>query len=262
MVRYRAASAMAPIPFDRHGAPGTIELVDDFVNFGADVICSSTGAVRVQCDLDWVGDSIAADGTASIVVAESDHQGIIKLTSGATAGNTISLLLGNAVNSETDEAWLLDTNGLYLAAVVRIAVLANTNFGFGLGELIAVPNSADANTVQWVFENADTAGKFIAQVNGASTTVEEASSITYVANDWVLLEIAADTSGATFRITTEDDTQTITINSADASTIGVVAVRPQFIAEGVGGNAAVVDIDTFALRYMRRQALVGSWLGQ
>ena len=31
MVRYRAASAFAPLPFDKHGVPGSIEIVEDFM---------------------------------------------------------------------------------------------------------------------------------------------------------------------------------------------------------------------------------------
>ncbi len=263
MVRYRAASAMAPIPFDRHGVPGTLELVDDFVSFGADFVLSSTGAVLALSDLTWVGDSIAADATMSIVVAESDHQGIVKITGGGTTGNAWSLALGRAANGETDEAFFIDANGLYLATVCRIATLADTIFEFGLAvTVIADPNSAATDTVGWVFENADTAGKFIAQMNGAGTVVEQASVISYTANDWVLLEIAADTSGATFRITTEDDTETIVLDGADGAVVPIVALRPRYVAEAAGSAAAVVDIDVFALRYIRRQSLVAKWLGQ
>ncbi len=267
MVRYRAASAMAPIPFDRHGVPGTIELVDDFVTLGADVAVTSTGAA-VASDLDWFASTELANdaGTVAIVVGESDHQGILSLTVDPSSTAVISLKLGRAIITEADEAFFLDTNGLYIATVMRVGSVTATEVGFGLAAYDtaqSLPNSGDTNVIHWVMDPSDTATTWIAQVNGASTTVEKAASLTYVANDWVLLEIAADTSGVTFRITTEDDTETLTINTVDASTGPIVALRPEYIVSAdVDGGSGVINIDTFALRYIRRQALVGSWLGQ
>jgi hypothetical protein len=258
---------MAPIPFDRHGVPGTIELVDDFVTFGADVTITSAGQA-VASDLNWRAQAIAADaGTAAIIVGESDHQGIMSLAETTTSSTTVvSLKLGRALVTEADEAFFLDTNGLYVATVLRMASLTATEAGFGLGayaSAITLPNSGDTNVIHWVYDNSDTASKWIAQVNGASTTVEEACAFNYVANDWVLLEIAADTSGVTFRITTEDDTQTIVIDGADSSTGPIVALRPEYlVSAGADGTAGVIQIDAFALRYLRRQPLTASWLGQ
>jgi len=265
MVRYRAASAMAPIPFDRHGVPGTIELVDDFVMYGADVTASSASAA-VASDLDWSMIAVAGDsGHTAIVVGESDHQGIMALWCDPSDTAAVALKLGRAINTEADEAFFLDTNGLYVATVLRVPTLAATKVAFGLTGVaaIALPNSSALDVIHWVFDNADTAAKWIAQVNGAGTDVEQASAITYVASDWVLLEIAADTSSVTFRITTEDDTETIVLDGADSSVEPVVAMRPEFIvcAETDGTNA-VIDIDLFVLRYLRRQSLTASWLGQ
>ncbi len=265
MVRYRAASAMAPIPFDRHGVPGTIELVDDFISVGADVTITSAGQAVVS-DLDWRGQAIAADsGSASIIVAESDHQGIMLLECSASSTSAVKLGLGAAVAAEDDEAFFIDANGLYVAAVLRMASVTATTVSFGLTGVAAVglPNASALDEVSWTYDTGDTATTWIAQVNGAGTDKEQAAALTYVANDWVLLEIAADTSGNTFRITTEDTTETITINAANGAVEPVVAVRPFF---GVGANAdaakGVINIDVFVLRYLRRQSLVGGWLGQ
>ena len=265
MVRYRAASAMAPIPFDRHGVPGTIELNDDFVCFGADVTITSTSGA-VASDLDWAAQAIAADsGSASIIVGESDHQGIMLLECSASSTSAVKLALGRAVAAEGDEAFFLDTNGLYVAAVMQIPSATATTTSFGLTGVAAVglPNASALDEISWTYDPDDTATTWIAQVNGAGTDVESAAALTYVAGDWVLLEIAADTSGVTFRITSEDDTETITLNSADSSVEPVVALRPFF---GVGASAdaakGVINIDCFALRYMRRQALTASLLGQ
>ncbi len=267
MVRYRAASAMAPIPFDKHGAPGTIELVDDFVLFGADVTVTSSG-VAVASDLDWISDAGTADsGTVAIVVAESDHQGIVNITTTSTTPSAsvgIAPRLGTAVDGETDEAFFLDTNGLYIATVLRVASVTATEVSFGLGTALSlIPNVSVADEIVWTYDPSDTATTWIAQVNGAGTDVEQAAALTYVANDWVLLEIAADTSGVTFRITTEDDTETITLNSADASVEPVVALRPMFlVSPDVDATLGKIDVDLFVLRYIRRQALVTGWLGQ
>ena len=267
MVRYRAASAMAPIPFDRHGVPGTIELVDDFVSFGADVTVTSTGGA-VASDLDWVADAGTADsGTIAIVVGESDHQGIVSVNTTATTPSAsvgIALRFGSAVDGETDEAFFLDTNGLYIATVLRVASITATEVSFGLGTALSlVPNLSVADEICWTYDPSDTATTWIAQVNGAGTDVEQAAALTYVANDWVLLEIAADTSGVTFRITTEDDTETIVLNSADGSVEPVVALRPMYlVSPDVDATAGGINIDTFALRYIRRQSLVSGWLGQ
>ncbi len=266
MVRYRAASAMAPIPFDRHGVPGTIELLDDFVFFGADITVTSTGGAVVS-ELPWVADAGTADsGTISIVVAESDHQGIINVTTTSTTPSAsvgIALRYGNAADAEADEAFILDTNGLYLAAVLRVPSITATEVSFGLGTLLSlIPNVSVADEIMWTYDPSDTAALWIAQVNGAGTDVEKISTITYAANDWVLLEIAADSSGVIFRITTEDDTETININSADGSVEPVVALRPCFlVSPDVDATLGQIDIDVFALRYMRRQPLVASWLG-
>ncbi len=269
MVRYRAASAMAPIPFDRHGVPGTIELVDDFVLMGADVVLTSTTGA-VASDLDWQSGAVAvSSGLISIKVAESDHQGIVTLATVLPTSSTdgVRLNLGQAAAGETDEAFFLDTNGLYVATVLRVPTLAATEVSFGLHGVATtagteLPNRSSLDFIGWFYEQDDSAF-WTAQVNGAGTDKEESSTITYVAGDWVLLEIAADTSGVTFRITTEDDTATITINSADGSVEPVVAVRPAYVVTPANdGTAGTIDIDLFVLRYIRRQSLVGAWLGQ
>jgi len=274
MARYRAASAMAPIPFDRHGVPGTIELVDDFVTAvaaaGAVTAVTSSSGVAFLSELRWrAASQDATSAGLSILVGESDHQGIIRFASVLPTSSTVAarLKLGGADSDDADEQFFIDANGIYVAAVLRIPTLAATSADFGLTGVRTLgstetPNGSQLDGVSWTFSNGDTAAKWIAQVNGASTDVEEASTITYVANDWVLLEIASDTSGNTFRITTEDDTQTITLNATDSAVEPVVAVRPYFgIAPEADGTAATYDIDLFVLRYMRRQALVSGWLG-
>lgn len=258
---------MAPIPFDKHGVPGTIELTDDFILLGADVTVTSSG-VAVPSDLDWQSDAGTADsGTIAIVVGESDHPGIMSIATTASTPSAsvgIALRLGLAADGETDEAFLLDTNGLYIATVLRIASVTASEVSFGLGTALSLlPNVPPADEVVWSYDPSDTATTWLAQVSGAGTDTEKAAALTYVANDWVLLEIAADSSGVTFRITTEDDTETLTINAADSSVEPIVALRPMYlVSPDVDATAAACNVDLFVLRYIRRQALVSGWLGQ
>ena len=267
-MRYRAASAFAPLPFDRHGAVGSIEIVEDFC--GAMIMADfvdTTGVVWHAGETTWWGAEIAGAAVSNITlpVAESDHPGIARLEVGGTIpadGDACSLQYGGQT-AATQDQFLLDTNGVYIATVIRIADVSDAivEFGFG-GQTPAVPNSSAADTVCWSFDPEDTTNvsdeEFFCQVNAAGTDSETISKlVSYVENDWVLLEIAADSTSASFRITTEDNTETIVLTQ----TMPIVALRPYYVVENVGAAEEVLDIDLFVLRYMRRQALVASWLG-
>ena len=272
MVRYRAASAMAPLPFDRHGVPGSIELVDDFVT--AEVVADfvDVNGVAVRSELNWLGSEIAGAAVSNnlLPASESDHQGILRLNAGGTipaTADAASLQLGLGVDSIHD-SFILDTNGIYIAAVIRAVEPTTTIFGFGwAGQTAVGANNSPADLIGFAFDPGDTTNvgneEFFCQVNGATADTEKISKlVSYVADDWVLLEIAADTTSATFRITTEDNTETIVIDGSDSVTMPVVGLRPGFVVENVGGAEEFIDIDLFVLRYMRRQPLVASWLGQ
>lgn len=271
MVRYRAANAMAPIPFDRHGVPGTIEIVDDFVTASTTADYTQTGAVQ-ESEFLWWGSEIGTnDATANglVIPGEGDHPGILQLQTGATTpgdGDGVSLQLGNSTLAIQD-SFVLDTNGVYVAAVLRVLDVDDQSVGFGLiGQTPAEANSSAADVIEWVWDPADVANVgdelWIAQVNGASTDVEAVvSDVAYVEGDWVLLEIAADTSSATFRITTEDGTETITIDSTDGVVMPTVALRPYFGTCNISTAENLLDIDLFVMRYIRRDALVAGWLG-
>lgn len=271
MVRYRAASAFAPLPFDKHGVAGSIELVDDFITAEAVADFVDANGAAVRSELNWLGSEIAGAAVSDclIVNSESDHPGILRLNTGGTIptdGDAAALQLGLTVDDDQD-MFLLDTNGVYIAAVLRIPDVSDTVVEFGFaGQAPAVSNSSAADIVSWVFDPEDAANvsdeEFIAQVNGAGTDVEVVSKdVSYVENDWVLLEIAADTTSATFRITTEDNTETLVLDGSDSITVPVVGLRPVFSVEAVGAAEEFIDIDLFVLRYMRRQPLVASWLG-
>ena len=275
MARYRAASAMAPIPFDRHGVPGTIEIVDEFLGLDeTEVDLTSTAGVLVNTvTAQWTGAELAGDSGASVegIAGVADHPGIARLSTGATTaadGDLAALALGNqAADASADNDFVLDSNGLYIAAVLRIPDVDAQKVEFGLaGQALAAVNSSAADIVSFVWDPEDAANVadelFLVQVNGAGTDVEEAASLVpYVQSDWVLLEIAADSSSATFRITTEDNTQTIVLDGTDGAVMPTVDLRPFISVEAVGAAEELVDIDVFVLRYIRRDALVAGWLG-
>jgi hypothetical protein len=152
--------------------------------------------------------------------------------------------------------------------VLRHDVLATTISEFGLGgQTPIVPNGSAADNICWTLDPEDSLNvddeEWFARVNGNGTDVSVVSKdVSYVANDWVLLEIAADTTSATFRITTEDNTETIVLDGTNSTTMPVVALRPYFTVEAQTTIEAVLDIDLFCIRYMRRQPLTASWLGQ
>ena len=271
MARYPAASSFAPIPFDKHGVPGTIEIVDDFVTATplADAV-DGNGAI-FHSEYEWLASEIAGGAVSNItiVAAVDDHPGVISLNVGATTpadGDAAALQLGGDVD-DSQEMFNLDTNGVYIAAVLRIPDVDAQIIEFGLaGQAPAVPNSSAADIVSFVWDPEDAANVgdelFLCQVNGAGTDVEAATSLVpYVQNDWVLLEIAADSSSATFRITTEDNTQTIQLTAADGVVMPTVGLRPVFSVENVGSAEELLAIDLFVLRYLRRDALVAGWLG-
>lgn len=271
MARYPAASSFAPIPFDKHGVPGTIELVDDFVTATPIADLVDANGTAVQSELLWLGTEPAGAGVAhvDIVAAEDNHPGIISLETGATIpadGDMGALLLGGDVD-DSNETFNLDTNGVYIATVLRIPDVDATKVEFGLaGQAVAAVNSSALDIVSFVWDPEDAANVadelFLVQVNGAGDDTEEATSLVpYVEDDWVLLEIAADSSSATFRITTEDNTQTIQLTAVDSVTMPIVGVRPFISVEAVGSAEEVVEIDLFVCRYIRRQALVADWLG-
>ncbi len=263
MARFRLASGFAPTPFDKVDSVESVWLHDDFVTHGEVTDLVDAAGVAVASELQWQGSELAggAAATTIMIAGENDHPGILELTTGGTIpadGDAAALSLGDQAGNEALGPLILDTNGVYVAAIVRIPDVSDTRVEFGLvGQTPAAVNSSVADAVNLVWDPEDAANvgdeMFIAQVNGAGTDVEKVHSLsTYVENDWVLLEIAADDTSATFRVTTEDNSQTLTIDGSDGVVIPVVGVRPVFVVEAVGGAEEVLDIDAFHLRYLRR----------
>jgi hypothetical protein len=270
--RLGSANVFATLPFDQiDGVAGlfvhedfeTAALFADFGD-GTGLICTTLGP------WDWFTSEIAGAAVSNITIPASvaDHVGIIKIEVGATspaAGDGAAIQFG-AGTVALQETYLPDTNGCYIASVLRVAdVDAQTaEFGF-VGQAPELPNAgaSDIAGLVWAPDDSANVGDefWIAQLNdGDSDTETVLSNVVYTESDWVLLEIALTSTGAHYRVTTEDATQTTFI----AGTI-TVGMRPAFGVGNIGTNEEVLDIDLFHMRYLRRTALVGTgsdWLGQ
>ncbi len=270
--RVGASSVFSHLPFDQIDSPASISIHEDFLDTavmtdfadGTGLIVSTLGGYN------WFGAEIAGAAVSNItlITAVADHPGIIRLEVGSTSaadGDACSLQFGrNAVGDQ--DMYLPDDNGMYIATVIRIPDVDSQMVEFGfVGQTPEVPNASavDIAGIVWDPEDAANVGDemFIAQLNDNSTDVEIAmSEAKYVQNDWVLLEVALDNTGASYRVTTEDGSQTVQI----PGTI-TVTMRPAYAVENVTTAEEVIDIDLFHLRYLRRDALIGTasdWLGQ
>lgn len=263
----RVGTGFSTLPFDGIDNVRNVFIHDDFIGSIA-VADIATGTVVHTAQGVWnageVG-SLTGPGTINQLVAVAGHPGIIQLQTADDAEQEVALLLGAAAETEADDDFVLDTNGLYVAAVLRIPDVDGQKVEFGLIADPASPNSSADNVVSFVWDPDDTANVgdeyFIAQINSATVDTEEVFTLPYVENDWVLLELYATSADAYFRLTTEDGSETIHLAPAAMPLVGL---RPGFINEAEGSAVESLDIDAFHLRYERtpQAANAGiSWLG-
>lgn len=250
-------SAASPIAFDKIGDLDAVILRDHFV--ATKPLAAITTSGTLTSEIPWtVTDEVgAATADVEVLAGEAGNPGIIRLNVGATVpadGDLVSMVPGL-----NDDVIKLDGSGVYLAAKLRIPDVSDTVVEFGLvDDPAATPNSSVANFVGFVFdpEDADNTADalFFAQVNNNGTDSETVlSDVTYVEDDWVKLEVAADDTGAWFRITTEDGTQSVNIEGgAIAATL-----TPVFKVENVGAAEEAIEIDSFVLRYFERTGTEG-----
>ena len=268
--RVGVGSAFATLPFDQLDGVAGFFVHDDFeaAALVTDLV-SSTGVVYDTGHTAWLGGEIAGAAVSNITIPVSvaDHVGILRLEVGDTipATSDAAFLQYGRSATAVQDTYLPDNNGCYIATVIRIADVSDCIAEFGWsGQTPVAANGSPADMVAFVFDPSDTTNTadelFFAQVKDATVDTETiVSNVKYVENDWVLLEISLTDTDASFRITTEDATQTITM----AATI-TVGLRPYYIVQNVGAAEEVLDIDLFHLRYLRRDALIGTtsdWLG-
>ena len=268
MARYRVGNSFATLPFDKLDSVSGGYIHEDFIMAGAlaDAV-DDTGVVYEAGATRWWAAEIggAAVGNITKVVSVAGHQGIIGLEVGATSpadGDAIALQLGGDANTVQDSV-LLDSSGVYIATMLRIqSTLAATKVEFGLiGQTPVEPNSSALDLIAFVYDPEDSANVgdafWFAQVNDNGTDVEEVLSLAPIVQDeWTLLEIAATSTDAVFRITTEDNIQTVSIPHTVT-----VALRPSYVVENVTTTEGVIDIDIFHMRYLRREDNIMEQLG-
>lgn len=263
----RVGRAFSTLPFDGIDNVANVFIHDDFIG-SITVADIGTSTVVHTAQGVWnageVG-SLTGPGTLNQLVSEAGHPGILQLQTADDAAEEVALLLGAAAETEADDDFILDAQGLYIASIIRIPDVDGQKVEFGLIADPASPNSSADNVVSFVWDSDDAANVgdelFLAQVNAATTDTEEAFSLAYVEDDWVLLEIYATSSDAYFRMTTEDGQETIHL-APDA--MPAVGLRPGFINEAEGGNVESLDIDAFHLRYEREPRVNNTdigWLG-
>lgn len=271
----RVGSGFATLPFDGIDNVQNTFIHDEFLGLDeTEVDLTDAAGVAVNTvTAQWTGSEVAGDSGASIegIAGVAGHPGIARLSTGATTaadGDIGALLLGNQANNAADDNdIILDGNGIYIAALIRIPDVDAQKVEFGLfGQAAAAVNSSALDLVSFVWDPEDAANVddelFIAQVNSANTDVEEAFSLSYVQNDWCLLELYATDTDAYFRLTTEDGHETINLTPA---AMPLVDLRPGISVEAVGNAEEFVDIDVFHLRYGREEQAANatiSWLGQ
>jgi hypothetical protein len=273
--RLGSTNVFASLPFDQIDGIAGFFVHEDFeaASIVGDASDFNDGTGKVINSLGpsaWFGHEIsgAAVSNVSLVTSVADHVGILRLGVGATSpanGDACALQYG-ANTVAIQDMYLPDNNGMYIATVIRIADLDEDVFEFGfVGQTPEIPGVGALDTAGIVFDPEDSANVgdkwFFAQLNDANTDLSTVlSNVNYTANDWVLLEVALTDTSCSYRVTTEDATQTTSISGTIT-----VAMRPAYSLENVGTNEAEVDIDLFHLRYLRRDALVGTgsdWLGQ
>ena len=269
LTRVGNANVFASLPFDQIDGFAGFYLHDDFITAVPVADYTATGALQPS-DLVWFGGEIGANNATAnglVIPGVVDHPGILQLQSGTdtpAAGDGVAIQLGSSTEAVQDTL-VLDDNGLYMALVANQPNVLIGDWAFGLEGQVPEPvNAGQLDAVLIGSEPNDIAGDVVyGQVNGANTDTNDLTTIAPVNNDWWLAEIGVSSTSASFRITTEDVTETV---EATGSTYPVVALRPVISTSVATGTAEVLlDVDAFHMRYLRRDSLVGQgadWLGQ
>jgi len=262
----------ATLPFDQIDGFAGGYMHDDFIAAGTLADTTRPGAAFTSEYPWWAAEIGTNDEAANILVipAEADHAGIIQLQTGAVSpadGDGISFQFGSAIEAVQDSV-LLDSNGVYIAAVLRIPDVSDQNVEFafiGQDPAAIEPNdSGQADLVGFAFDPADANNTddelWFSQVNLATVDTEVVSTVPYVQDDWCLLEVGVTDTSASFRLTTEDVTETTEL----VQSMPAVALRPSFSTCNIGAAEELLEIDLFHMRYLRRSNLTGNgsdWLG-
>ncbi len=272
LTRIGNPNVFATLPFDQIDGFAGGYVHDDFLTAStvADYVDASGGAAQPS-ELPWRGTEIGANAEVAesvLLPGEADHAGILQIQTGDASpadGDGVALQLGAAIGSVQDTL-VLDTNGVYIAAVLRIPDVSDQSAEFGFtGQQPIEPNTvtgADGVSILFDPADADNVGDefFFSEVYAATTDTEVVGTLPYVETDWVLLELGVSSTSAQFRVTTEDGTESNEL----VNTMPIVALRPCISTANIGSAEENLDIDLFHMRYLRRSRLTGDgsdWLG-
>ena len=261
-------SVFASLPFDQIDGVAGFSIHDEFLTAVTVADYAQAGTLQPS-DYVWFGGEIGGnDCTANglVIPGEVDHPGILQLQSGTDTpaeGDGVALQLGSSVETVQDTL-VLDDNGVYLAAILRQTDVLTGDWMLGLEGQAPEPfNAGQLDMVGIGSEPKDITGDVVyGQVNGADTDVNILSTVAPINSDWILAEVGASDTSASFRITTEDQTETL---NAVGPTMPVVALRPVISTSVATGTAEqLLDIDAFHMRYLRRDPITANgadWLG-
>ena len=211
---------------DATSSPSTLILFDDFI--------SNTYVGNIG----WSSTSVSG-GSASIASSESNHSGIVSLTTGASDASAYSsLFLGS-------NTIFLGNGVFYIECLLRLPTLSAVDeeyvARFGLGDVFSGDNSDGI----WFEYNRLSSVNWLMCVNNGTTAVKTASSTAVAANTWIKLKIQANAAADT--ITYYVDGTSIGTKTSGFSTSGF-APRLNII-KSAGTSARLLHVDYFSLNY-------------
>jgi len=208
------------------GSASSIVLFDDFI--------SNTAVGNIG----WTSSSVSG-GVASIVASESNHQGILSLSTGASSSSAYSNLF-------------LGTNTLYLGNgiltlefLIRFPTLASDVedyiVRFGLGDSV----NDDHDDGIWLEYNRSNSLYWLMCVNDAGTATKTASTAIVAENTWIKLKIIVNAAA---------DTITYYVNGSSIGTktsgYSLSGFSPRLgILKTVGSSARILNMDYFSMNY-------------
>lgn len=228
----RVGSAFSSLPFDGIDNIRNVSLHEDFLGAGdavSGVVTTASGT--------WLTTTTAATALAGV----AGHPGIVRVEAS---------FLSPGAGTDTDI--VLDDNGLYLAAILRVPdVSADGPVVFGINDN-TTNVLGDVNDT-FVGITITSAGAFELEYLAVG---EVDYDITVPDNDWFMVELHLDEDGIYGRVTTEDGSETRYNASGGTAPAASLAVLDA---------TGTVDVDAWHQRYERDDQAANkgvSWLGQ
>lgn len=180
----------------------------------------------------WLLSNIAGTGSVAYQTGTAGHPGIVRLTSGAVASNESMLSL-------VEDSILLDSASMiYAAFIVSPVAITAAEINVGLfDDVSSAGRSTDSISLEL---DISVSGNWFSVVNDGGSATTADSTVTAVAGDWYVVEIAADATHAyTFLNGEQVD---------DVAGTFSVALTPGVKVAAEGAAAKSVDIDAAIVR--------------